>query len=42
MILLTKKRKFHCRGCDGEFRAPDRRRTPRNPREVYGALRIPD
>jgi hypothetical protein len=39
MVFLTSKRKFHCRNCDAEFRAPDRRQTPRNPREVDGAVR---
>jgi hypothetical protein len=35
--FLTDKRKFHCVECGQNFRAPDRRGTPRgNPGDVYG------
>jgi hypothetical protein len=29
LIMLTGKRQFRCRGCDCVFRAPDRRKAPR-------------
>lgn len=38
MIFLTNTRKFHCRGCDNEFRAADRRRLPREAPALRGAL----
>jgi Zn finger protein HypA/HybF involved in hydrogenase expression len=37
MIFFTGKRKFRCRECEREFRAPDRRRTRRETSEAIRA-----
>jgi uncharacterized protein with PIN domain len=39
MMFLTQKRKFRCRQCGSVFRAPDRRRVPREISEAYNAVR---
>jgi hypothetical protein len=40
MIFLTNKRKFRCRECLREFRAPDRRRKRREMSEAYTRARV--
>jgi len=37
MIYLTGKRKFVCMSCSNKFRAPDRRRVPRDSEELVRA-----
>jgi hypothetical protein len=39
MVMLTGKRKYFCRDCDHKFRAPDRRRVPREQTSSAGAAR---
>lgn len=37
LILLTGLREYVCRDCDQRFRAPDRRRVPRDSKAPAGA-----
>lgn len=40
MFVLTSKRKYRCRECGQVFRAPDRRKTPREGDAVAAAKAI--
>jgi hypothetical protein len=41
MMFLTKKRKYMCLACKRKFRAPDRRRFPREVKPGYEPLTNP-
>ena len=40
VVLLTEKRKYKCRDCDTNFRAPDRRRVPRETQLNVAGTRV--
>jgi hypothetical protein len=42
LVLFTGKRKFLCVDCGLDFRAPDRRRVPREIRDGHSAERARD
>jgi hypothetical protein len=39
ILLFISKRKYRCRECNLAFRAPDRRRTPRDKVPMHGKAR---
>ena len=41
MTLFTKKRKYLCLACKHKFRAPDRRRFPREVKPGYPSMGTP-